>query len=84
MTIMTLIEALEKIALITKKGLDTKIQIQDSANEPITIIEAIEAIRNHATDTYETDNYAISGDGIRKVGDDGSLGDVVYRVKEDN
>ena len=45
MTKMTLIEALEKLALITKNGLDTLIQIQDSANEPITIIEAIEAIR---------------------------------------
>ena len=60
------------------------IQIQDSVNEPITISEAIEAIRNYAVDTYETGNYSISSDGIRKVGDDGCLGDVVYRVKEDN
>jgi hypothetical protein len=83
MTKMTLIEALEKLALITKNGLDTMIQIEDSANEPITISEAIEAIRNHAIDTYETDNYVISGDGIRKVGEDGYLGDIVYRVKDE-
>ncbi len=83
MTKMTLIEALEKLALITKNGLDTMIQLKDSANEPITISKAIEAIRNNAIDTSETDNYVISGDGILKVGDDGSL-DVVYRVKEDN
>jgi hypothetical protein len=78
MTEMTLIEALEKLALITKNGLDTRIQIPDTASEPITIGEAIKAIRNHAIS--ETDNYVISGDGIRKVGDDGYLGDIVYQV----
>jgi hypothetical protein len=83
MTEMTLIEALEKLALITKKGLDAQIQIPDTANEPITISEAIKAIRNHATDISETDNYVISGDGIRKVKNDGDLGDIVYRVIED-
>ena len=79
---MTLIEALEKLALIKKTGLDTLIQIQDSANEPITISKAIKAIRNEAVD--KTDDYIISSDGIRKVGNDGYLGDVVYQVKEDN
>ena len=83
MTEMTLIEALEKLALITKNGLDTRIQIPDTENEPITIGEAIEDIRNHATDIDETDNYVRSGDGIRKVEDDGCLGDIVYRVIED-
>ncbi len=83
MTKMTLLEALEKLALIKNKGLDTLVQIPDSANEPITIIEAIEAIRNDAIDIYEADNYVISGDGIRKVGEDGYLGDVVYRVKDE-
>jgi hypothetical protein len=83
MTKMTLIEALKKLALIKNKGLDTLIQIPDSANEPITIIEAIEAIRNDAIDIYETDNYVISDDGIRKVGEDGYLGDIVYRVKDE-
>jgi hypothetical protein len=78
MTEMTLIEALEKLALITENGLDTRIQIPDTANEPITIGKAIKAIRNHAIS--ETDNYVISGDGIRKVGDDGYLGDIVYQV----
>lgn len=81
-TEMTLIEALEKLALITKKGLDTPIQIPDTTNEPLTISEAIKAIRNHATDISETDNYVISGDGIREVGDDGQIGDIVYRVIE--
>ena len=82
MTRMTLIEALEKLALIKKAGLDTLIQIQDSANEPITISKAIKAIKNEAIDT--ADDYIISGEGIRKVGDDGYLGDIVYQVKEEN
>jgi hypothetical protein len=80
---MTLIEALEKLALIEKKGLDTLIQIKDNGNKTITIGEAINAIRNHALDISETENYAISGDGIRKVNDDGCLGDIVYMVIED-
>ena len=80
---MTLIEALEKLALIEKKGLDTLIQIKDNGNKTITIGEAIKAIRNHAIDISETENYAISGDGISKVNDDGCLGDIVYRVIED-
>ena len=79
---MTLIEALEKLALITKNGLDTLIQIQVNGNKTITISEAIKAIKNHAIDISETENYAISGDGIRKVNDDGCLGDIVYRVIE--
>ena len=80
MTKMTLIEALEKLALISKNGLDTLIQIQDNANEPITISEAIKAIRNEAVDTAS--DYSISNEGIRKVGDDGYLGEIVYQVKE--
>ena len=51
-------------------------------NEPITISKAIKAIKNEAIDT--TDDYIISGEGIRKVGDDGYLGDIVYQVKEEN
>lgn len=80
---MTLIEALEKLALITKNGLDELIQIPDNANEPITIGEAIKAIRKHATDINKTEFFAIGSDGIRKIKDDGFLGDVVYRVVED-
>jgi hypothetical protein len=80
MTEMTLIEALEKLALITKSGLDTLVQIPDNTNEPITISEAIKAIRNHAIS--ETDNYVISADGIRKVENNGELGYIVYRVTE--
>jgi hypothetical protein len=79
---MTLIEALEKLALITKNGLDTKIQIPDTESEHITIGEAIKAIRDHATNVSETDNYVISSDGIRKVGDEGYLDEIVYRVIE--
>jgi hypothetical protein len=59
------------------------IQIQDSANEPVIISEAIEAIRNHAIDIYETGNYSISSNGIRKVMDYGVLGDMVCQVIED-
>lgn len=81
MTEMTLIEALEKLALITKNGLETRIQVPDTISEPITIGEAIKAVREHAVS--ETDNYVISGDGIRKVGDEGYLSDTVYRVIED-
>jgi len=77
---MTLIEALEKLALITKKGLDTMIQIANSTNEPITIIEAIKEIKDHASDISETDDYIISSDGIQKIGKDGS--EIVYQVKE--
>ena len=83
MTEMTLIEALEKLALITKKGLDEWIQIPNNASEPITIGEAIKAIKTHVTDISETENYAISRDGIKKVKDDGSLDDIVYQVVED-
>lgn len=79
MTEMTLIKALEKLALITKKGLDTPIQVPDS-NEPITIIEAIKEIQDHASDISETDDYIISSDGIWKIGEDGS--EIVYQVKE--
>jgi len=50
MTETTLIEALEKLALITKNGLDTLIQIQDNANEHLTIGKAIKAIMDHGTD----------------------------------
>ena len=82
MTKMTLIEALEKLALIKKIGLDTLIQLPDSTSKPITISDAIKAIKNEAIDT--TDDYIISGEGIRKVGDDGYLGDIVYQVKEEN
>ncbi len=82
MTKMTLIKALEKLALIKKNGLDTLIQLPDNVNEPITISDAIKAIRNEAIDT--ADDYIISGDGIRKVGDEGYLGDIVYQVKEGN
>ena len=82
MTEMTLIEALEKLALIKKNGLDTLIQIPDSTNEPITIIEAIKTIRGHTSDISETDNYIIGGDGIRKAGDDGHSYEIVYQVKE--
>ncbi len=74
---MTLIEALEKLALITKKGLDEPIHIPDNANEPITIGEAIKEIQDHAP---ETDDYIISSDGIQKTGEDGSK--IVYQVKE--
>ena len=80
---MTLIEALEKLAVISKNGLDTMIKIKDNENEPITIIEAIKAIRKHAIDINETKNYSISSDGIRKVKDEGELGDIVYQVIED-
>jgi hypothetical protein len=80
---MTLIEALEKLAVISKKGLDTLIQIQDSANEPITIGEAIKAIRDHDIDIYEKEDYSIGSDGIRKVKDNDDLGDIVYRVIKD-
>lgn len=80
MTKMTLIEALEKLALISKNGLDTLIQIQDSAHEPITISKAIKAIRNEAIDT--ADDYIISRGGIRKIGADGYLGEIVYQVKD--
>lgn len=83
MTGMTLIEALEKLALNTKNGLDTLIQIQDNTNESITIGEAIKAIKEHAVGIHETENYVISGAEIQKVGDDGYLGDIVYRVKEE-
>jgi hypothetical protein len=79
---MILIEALEKLALITRNGLDTLIQILDNPNESITIGEAIKAIRTHATDICETDNYLISVEGIRQVKEDGELGDIVYRVIE--
>jgi hypothetical protein len=41
MTEMTLIEALEKLAVISKNGLDTKIQIQDNANEPIQLVKQL-------------------------------------------
>ena len=81
MTEMTLIEALERLALITKNGLDTRIQVPDTISEPITINEAIKAIKEHAVS--ETDNYVISGDGIRKIGDEGYLGDIIYQVIED-
>jgi len=84
MTKMTLIEALEKLALIKNNGLDTLIQIPDSTNRPITINEAIKAIRSHTLEISETDNYVISGDGIQRVGDDGYLGKIVYQVKEEN
>lgn len=84
MTKITLIEALEKLALIQKNGLETLIQIPGNVNEPITIGEAIKTIRDYATDISETDNYVISSDGIRKVGDDGYLSDIVYQVKEEN
>jgi hypothetical protein len=83
MTETTLIEALEKLALITKNGLDTLIQIQDNANEPLTIGKAIKVIRDHSTDIFETDSYVISGEGIQKIGDEECLGDIVYRVIED-
>jgi hypothetical protein len=83
MTKMTLIEALEKLALIKNNGLDTLIQIPGNTNEPITISEAIKAIRNHTSEMSETENYVISGDGIQKVGDDGYLGEIVYQVKEE-
>jgi hypothetical protein len=63
MTEMTLIEALEKLALITKNALDTRIKVPDTTSEPITIGEAIKTIREHATDIHETDNYIISADG---------------------
>jgi hypothetical protein len=80
---MTIIEALEKLALITKNGLETLIHIQVNGNKTITIGEAIKAIRNHAIDFSETENYAISVDGISKVNDDGCLGNIVYKVIED-
>ncbi len=53
-------------------------------NEPITISEAIKAIRSHTSEMSETENYVISGDRIQKVGDDGYLGEIVYQVKEEN
>jgi hypothetical protein len=80
---ITLIEALEKLAVISKNGLDTMIKIQGNENKPITIIEAIRAIRNHAVDINEIENYYIGSDGIRKVKNDETLGDVVYQVIED-
>ena len=57
---MTLIEALEKLALISKNGLDTLIYIHESTNEPIKISDAIKAIRRHAIDIYELENYSIT------------------------
>ncbi|AKB75787.1 hypothetical protein MSLAZ_2526 [Methanosarcina lacustris Z-7289] len=77
MTEMTLIEALEKLALITKKGLDEPIHIPDNANEPVTIGEAIKEIQDHAS---ETGDYTISSDGIQKTEENGSK--IVYQVKE--
>ncbi len=73
-----------KARINQKNGLDTFIQIPGCINEPITISEAIKAIKGHTLDISETDNYIISGDGIQKVGDDGSLGEIVYQVKEEN
>ncbi len=81
---MTLIEALEKLALIKKNGLDTLIQIPDNTDRPITISKAIKAIRSHTSDTSEADNYVISGDGIQKVEDYGYLGEIVYQIREEN
>ncbi|HOW14519.1 hypothetical protein [Methanosarcina sp.] len=80
MTEMTLIEALKKLALITKKGIDTLIQVPDSTSEPITIIKAIKELEDHASDISETDDFIISSDGIQKIGKDGS--EIVYQVKE--
>ena len=80
MTEMTLIEALEKLALITKRGLDEPIHIPGNANEPITIGEAIKEIQDHASDISEIDDYIISSDGIRKTGEDGN--EIVYQVIE--
>jgi len=82
MTEMTLIEALEKLALISKNGLDTLIYIHESTNEHVKIGEAVKAIRHHAIDIYESNNYSITHDGIRKIEDDGNLGEIVYRVKK--
>jgi hypothetical protein len=82
MTEMTLIEALEKLALISKNGLDTLIYIHESTNEPIKISDAIKAIRRHAIEIYESDNYSITHEGIRKIEDEGNLGEIVYRVKK--
>jgi len=42
----------------------------------------VKAIRRHAIDIYESDNYSITHDGIRKIEDDGNLGEIVYRVKK--
>jgi len=78
---MTLIEALEKLALISKNGVDTLIYIHESTNEPIKISDAIKAIIRHALDIYDSQNYSITHDGIRKIKDDGNLGEIVYRVK---
>jgi hypothetical protein len=79
---MTLIESLEKLALISKNGLDTLIYIHESTHGPIKISDAIKAIRRHAIDIYESENYSIAHDGISKIKDDGDLGEIVYRVKE--
>jgi hypothetical protein len=38
---------------------------------------------NHAIDIYETGNYSISSNGIRKVKEYGVLGDIVCQVIED-
>lgn len=82
MTEITLIEALKKLALIAKKGLDELIHIPGNANEPITIGEAIKEIQDQASDISETGDYIISSDGIRKTEEDGS--EIVYQVKESN
>lgn len=79
---MTLIEALKKLALISKNGLDTLIYIHESTNEPIKTSDAINAIRRHAIGIYESENYSITHYGIRKIKDDGDLGEIVYRVEE--
>jgi len=48
---------------------------------PIKISDAIKAIRRHAIDIHDSQNYSITHDGIRKIKDDGNLGEIVYRVK---
>ncbi|AKB39738.1 hypothetical protein [Methanosarcina mazei] len=80
MTEMTLIEALKKLALITKKGLDELIHIPGNTSGPITIGEAIREIQDHDSDISETDDYIIGSDGIWKTGEDGS--EIVYQIKE--
>jgi len=71
-----------KTRINLEKWLDTLIYIHESTNDPIKISDAIKAIRRHAIDIYESENYSITHYGIRKIKDDGNLGEIVYRVKE--
>jgi DNA-binding protein len=77
---MTIIEALETLASYNENGFETL--VKSNASEVMTIVDAIEDVRNFAEDPDEIHDLKVTEDSIRVLDENGYIksGEALYRV----